>query len=139
MTLSLDTSAIVDILRGNSAASRTRFRAARASSAPLVLSSLVLHELEYGALCSARPAVHRLRFQEIVAGLPVETFGPADALAAAGVRRALRAAGHDIGALDTLIAGQALARGWSVITSNVRDFGRVHGLSVIDWSAEEET
>ena len=40
--------------------------------------------------------------------------------------------------LDTLIAGQALARGWTVVTRNVRHFGRVEGLPLIDWGVSPE-
>ena len=39
-----------------------------------------------------------------------------------------------IGSMDLLIAGQAISRGWAVITRNVRHFGRVEGLAVEDWS-----
>lgn len=134
--LSLDTSTIVNVLRGGSTAARTRFRAARASGAPLVLSSLVLYELDFGAAISGRPALHRQRYEELVAGLPVEALDAGDAVAAARVRRMLREAGSIIGAIDILIAGQALARGWSVVTANTKDFGRIDGLSIIDWSAD---
>jgi len=33
-----------------------------------------------------------------------------------------------------LIAGQALARNWTVVTANTREFNRVEGLNVIDWT-----
>ena len=40
-----------------------------------------------------------------------------------------------IGFYDVLIAGQALARGWTVVTANVREFSKASGLKVIDWTA----
>ena len=43
------------------------------------------------------------------------------------------AAGGGIGPYDVLIAGQALARGLTLVTHNVREFGRVEGLRVEDW------
>lgn len=133
--LSLDTSTIINCLRDGSAATRTRFRDALASRAPLVLSSLVLYELDYGAAISGRPALHRQRYETLIGDLPIEPFDAGDALAASRVRRILRAAGSLIGAVDMLIAGQALARGWSVVTADVKDFGRIEGLTVIDWSS----
>lgn len=136
VTLSLDTSTIINCLRDGPTATRLRFRDARAAGAPLVLSSLVLYELDYGAAISGRPVLHRQRYEALVGDLPVEPLDVGDALAAARVRRALHAAGSLIGAVDMLIAGQALARGWPVVTANVRDFGRISGLAVIDWSAE---
>lgn len=136
VTLCLDTSTIINALRDGSTATRAHFRAARASGDPLVLSSLVVYELDYGAAISGRPALHRQRYEALVGDLPVEPFDVGDALAASRVRRVLRAAGGLIGAIDTLIAGQALARGWSVVTADVKDFGRIEGLTVIDWSSE---
>jgi tRNA(fMet)-specific endonuclease VapC len=53
------------------------------------------------------------------------------------VRRALEAAGRRIGAMDMLIAGQAMSRGWAIFTANVHEFGRVQGLQVIDWTSTE--
>lgn len=134
--LSLDTSTIINCLRDGSTATRTRFRDARASGAPLMLSSLVLYELDYGAAISGRPALHRQRYEALIGDLPVEALDAGDALAASRVRRALRAAGCLIGAVDMLIAGQALARGWSVVTADVKDFGRIDGLAIIDWSSD---
>jgi len=46
----------------------------------------------------------------------------------------LRARGRPIGDIDTLIAGQALARGWTAVTRNVRHFGRVEDLPLVDWT-----
>ena len=53
----------------------------------------------------------------------------------ATVRANLRRRGLNIGAYDLLIAGQALARGWTVVTANTREFARIEGLNVIDWTA----
>ena len=38
-----------------------------------------------------------------------------------------------LGPLDTLIAGTALHHGATLITRNVREFGRVAGLEVENW------
>jgi len=43
--------------------------------------------------------------------------------------------GTPIGGYDVLIAGQARARGLTLVTRNLREFGRVAGLSVEDWEA----
>ena len=50
----------------------------------------------------------------------------------------LRRLGRSIGDIDTLVAGQALARGWTVVTGNVSHFGRVEGLSLIDWGVSSD-
>jgi tRNA(fMet)-specific endonuclease VapC len=42
--------------------------------------------------------------------------------------------GKRIGEYDTLIAGQALSRNLVLVTANKREFTRVKGLVVEDWS-----
>ena len=39
-----------------------------------------------------------------------------------------------IGAYDLLIAGQGLARDWTVVTANTREFARVDGLRLETWT-----
>jgi tRNA(fMet)-specific endonuclease VapC len=36
--------------------------------------------------------------------------------------------------MDMLIAGQAMNRGWAIVTANVHEFGPIAGLQVIDWT-----
>lgn len=71
-----------------------------------------------------------LRLTEIV-------FDTEDARAAAAIRADLKRKGTPIGPYDLLIAGQAMARGLAVVTANVREFERVDGLKVEDWTAGE--
>ena len=47
---------------------------------------------------------------------------------AAAIRAQLERAGTPIGPLDVLAAGHALALGYTMVTDNVREFGRVRGL-----------
>ncbi len=72
--------------------------------------------------------------EETLIGLPVLDLTADDVETTGKVAGDLRACGRSIGDIDTLIAGQALARGWTVVTRNVRHFGRVEGLLLIDWS-----
>jgi len=48
---------------------------------------------------------------------------------------AVTASGTPIGPYNLLIAGQALARGLTVVTANVGEFGRGPGLEAVDWTA----
>lgn len=134
--LSLDTSTIIDIMNGRSPVTRRRFYEARSARETFVVSTLVLHELSYGAAISARPGMQTELLAAALDDLPIAPFTATDAEEAARVRLRLRAAGRRIGLADTLIAGQALARGWSVVTANVKDFRRIDGLSIIDWSSD---
>ena len=57
-----------------------------------------------------------------------------DAEAAGRIRAALDSRKQSIGPYDTLIAGQALARGFTLVTTNTQEFARVDGLKLEDWS-----
>jgi tRNA(fMet)-specific endonuclease VapC len=46
----------------------------------------------------------------------------------------LRSLRLNIGLMDLRIAAVALENGQTVVTRNLRDFGRVPGLAVVDWS-----
>jgi tRNA(fMet)-specific endonuclease VapC len=60
-------------------------------------------------------------------------FGEAEARTAALIRTDLEQAGTPIGPLDVLIAGTALAHGGTLVTRNVREFGRIRQLNVVNW------
>jgi len=62
------------------------------------------------------------------------TFDDEDAQSAGAIRAALEVRGKPIGAYDLLIAGQALARKFTLVTANVKEFARVKGLVWQDWS-----
>lgn len=77
--------------------------------------------------------------QQISIGRPCDVgarhFGCAEARVAASIRATLEQAGTPIGPVDTRIAGTAVANRGVLITRNVREFGRVPGLTVQDWYA----
>jgi tRNA(fMet)-specific endonuclease VapC len=95
------------------------------------ISSLVLHELFFGAYKSERRD-DNLADVDLLS-FPVIDFDRGDARKAGEIRAALRARGTPIGPYDVLIAGQALERGLVLVTNNVAEFSRVEGLRVEDW------
>ncbi len=128
MTYLLDTNAVIALFKGHSGLSG-RIRAQRPSD--VAISSVVLHELYYGAFRSARSEanlerVDALRFQ-------ILDFDREDARSAGEIRATLAAAGAPIGPYDVLIAGQARSRGITLVSRNRREFDGVPGLKVEDW------
>ena len=107
--------------------------------ADVVLPSVVIHELEVGVLKSDNPDERRRQLHTLLAFVAVLPLGDGEAKTAARVRAALEAKGLGIGPLDTLIAGTALHHGATLITRNLREFGRVEGLSVANWYDPKET
>jgi tRNA(fMet)-specific endonuclease VapC len=70
---------------------------------------------------------------ELLAAVTVLPFGATEAQQAARIRAELERAGEPIGPYDILIAATALAHGGRLATRNVKEFGRVPGLSLEDW------
>jgi tRNA(fMet)-specific endonuclease VapC len=101
----------------------------------VVTSAVVAHELYFGAAKSARPEENRRSFDRLLRDLEPLAFTREDAQAAGEIRALLKAAGLPIGPYDVLIAGQAKARGLTLVTHNTREFARVDGLTVEDWLA----
>jgi tRNA(fMet)-specific endonuclease VapC len=137
VTLSPDSNVLIDLANGHREV-RRNYLSAVESGATFRLSVVVLHELRYGAAVSAKHEKQLSTLAPALTGMPRVDFDEADAEAAARVRTELRARGESIGAYDALIAGQALARRWTLVTANMREFERVRGLSVVDWTRPEE-
>lgn len=107
----------------------------RANGAAVLMSSVVLYELLYGVHKSRQRDSNRQRLIHLLsANFEIIDFGAVDAEAASSIRAALEARKQPIGPYDTLIAGQALARGLTLVTANYREFARVEGLRWEDWA-----
>jgi tRNA(fMet)-specific endonuclease VapC len=135
-TYLLDTNACIALINGTQAGVRRRFQRAAARHSVMLVSSIVAFELWYGVGKSQRKESNTQRLEAFLAG-PLEwtPFDEDDARAAGIVRAELEAAGTPLGAYDVLLAGQARRRGATLVTSNVREFGRVTGLKWDDWAA----
>jgi tRNA(fMet)-specific endonuclease VapC len=132
LTLLFDTNVCIDILRGTRRDVRARYAEARAADLPIGLSVLVFYELEVGVRKSADPARARAKLDAFlrVSPTPLE-IDSADAAAAADIRARLERVGKTIGPVDTLLAGQAIARGAVFMASNFDEFVRVASLRVV--------
>lgn len=124
----LDTNAIIELLAGQ-AIIHAHIR--RHAPSEVGISSIVAHELYYGAYKSQRREANLAR----VDALLFETleFDKEDARSAGMVRAALATSGSAIGPYDVLIAGQALARDLVLVTHNTVEFARIPGLKLEDW------
>ncbi len=131
----LDTNPIVAVLNGTSPRIRARLDRAIRDGEDVQVSSIVLFELWYGAAKSAQASRNAGRILQLMAGSISEmSFDAGDAVEAGGIRAALERAGTPIGPYDVLIAAQARRRGAVLVTANTREFARVPGLVLQDWS-----
>lgn len=135
MNYFLDTDSCVVILRPRPSLVRERALRAIARGDALQISSVVVHELWYGAHKSQRVEENRQRLQDFFSAyVEILGFNSADAERAGEIRAQLEKQGKKIGAYDTLIAGQCLQRELILVTSNTAEFTRVRGLRVEDWA-----
>ena len=101
----------------------------------LCISSVCLMELIYGAEKSASPEKNLSVVQGFSARLEVLPYDELAASHTGQLRAELARNGTPIGPFDQLIAGHARSRGLIVVTNNRREFDRVAGLRVEDWTA----
>lgn len=128
----LDTNIVIALLDPRRRAPVSRKLTAQVPGS-VVTSVIVAHELYFGAAKSSRPDENRRRFDGVLVELSPLLLTTDDAKAAGFIRAQLQRAGLPIGPSDVLIAGQALARGLTLVTNNHREFARIDGLSLDDW------
>ena len=130
----LDTDTCIFLMRGESPA-----LAARVQSVPLqqqVMSAVTFAELAYGVQASA--AAKRKQNQSVLDSLVLHLAvldWPQDAAKHyAEIRADLKKRGAQLGAADLMIAAHARVMGAIVVTNNLKDFERVKGLAVENWT-----
>jgi tRNA(fMet)-specific endonuclease VapC len=135
MNYLLDTNVCIALINGTSDPARQRYlRVARPSDLPQT-SSVVTHELWYGVSKSNRVVQNAIRLSAFLTNaVLVLEYSEQDSRAAGQIRAELERNGQRIGEYDTLIAGQAFSRNLILVTANTREFGRVKGLVVEDWT-----
>ncbi|NLF86567.1 MAG: type II toxin-antitoxin system VapC family toxin [Lentisphaerae bacterium] len=132
MLCALDTNSCIDLLRGRS--KRLAGRVLELTPAQVCVPSLVYAELLLAAELSADPPHNRRFVDQLVAPLRMLSFDPAAATVYASIRAHLQASGQLIGPNDLIIAATAVAHHALLVSANVREFRRVPGLRVEDWT-----
>ena len=135
MNYLLDTNVCIALINETSSKVRARFMQAARSKATLATSTIVAHELWYGVAKSELVAQNARALTAFLGSeVTVLDYSTQDAQAAGEIRATLERQGQRIGEYETLIAGQAYARNLILVTANTREFGRVKGLVVEDWT-----
>ena len=100
----------------------------------MCISTIVAAELRFGAAKSAAKKRNQQLLSEFLAPLEVIPFDDDAAESYGDLRAMLETSGRPIGPLDTLIAGHALSLNATLVTNNTREFQRVRGLRVENWT-----
>jgi len=100
-----------------------------------VLSVITEAELRTGAAKSTAAAKTLKLAENFLRPLSIVEFGSSDAAPYASLRAKLERAGTPIGPLDALIAAQAVARKLVPVSNHEREFSRVLGLRIENWTS----
>jgi len=102
----------------------------------VAISTITLFELEYGAEKSNRKQQSQKALKKFLSPLDIVDLDQAAASDAAVIRAQLEKKGTPIGPYDMLIAGLARSRSMTLVTNNIREFSRVDGLLLENWTEE---
>jgi len=100
----------------------------------IAVSAITVAELQYGVARSAYPAQNQQALDYFLLPLTLLPFDDRVATTYGELRVYLEAHGMPIGAIDTLLAAQAVSHKLIFVTNNVREFARVPGLIIEDWA-----
>ena len=130
----LDTDTCIFLMRGG-----FKKLEARVQSVPLqqqVMSAVTFAELAYGvqAASTAKRKQNQITLDSLVLHLAVLDWPQDAAKHYAVIRADLKKRGAQLGAADLMIAAHARAIDAIVVTNNVKDFGRVKGLEIENWT-----
>ena len=100
----------------------------------VAVSSITTAELFYGAQNSQYPDRNTSAIEKFISPLVILPFENTSAYHYGRIRKQLEVKGKVIGQMDMLIASIALSHKLIVVTNNVREFKRVQGLKVENWT-----
>ncbi|MFZ7231126.1 type II toxin-antitoxin system tRNA(fMet)-specific endonuclease VapC [Avibacterium endocarditidis] len=104
------------------------------NQAMICMSSIALMELIYGAEKSAKVAHNLSIIESFCSRLTILNYDERAAYHSGQIRAELAKQGQPIGPYDVMIAGHARSLGLTIVTNNIKEFSKVEGLKVVDWS-----
>jgi predicted nucleic acid-binding protein len=125
----VDTTLLVDLLRGDSAA-REKVRKLEAAGTVLWVPTPAVFELWEGVERADRPEREREKVEEILDAYTVLAFENRHAARAGTLSGKLVRRGDMIDPIDAEIAGVAMEERLAVLTRNEKHFGRVPDLAI---------
>ncbi len=103
----------------------------------LCISAITYAELMHGVEKSMAVEKNRIAMSLFLSPITILQFDERAAEEYGRIKAELEKKGTPIGPMDTLIASHAKSRGLIIVTNNTREFNRVVGLTVEDWTQEQ--
>lgn len=128
----LDTNTCIYLIRKRSPEALRRFEEFEVGE--VGVSVITVSELRYGVEKSGRAEQNRAALEQFLLPLEVTDLGEEATKEYGRIRAALEKQGTPIGPLDALIAAHAVSLDATLVTNNTREFERVPGLTVEDWT-----
>jgi tRNA(fMet)-specific endonuclease VapC len=98
------------------------------------VSAITRSELEFGVAVSPRQERDKRNLSIFLEHIEVLDYPSEASTDYAEIRAFLKKRGTIIGANDLLIAAHARCLGLTLVTNNIREFGRVPGLKIENWA-----
>ncbi len=98
------------------------------------ISSITYAELVYGVEKSIAKDKNRIALMLLLSNIEIVKFDDRAASEYGDIRADLEKKGTPIGQLDMLIAGHARSLGLTLVTNNEKEFSRVEGLKIDNWT-----
>jgi len=98
------------------------------------IPAIVSAELYYGASKSVKREYNLKRYNEFISWFEIVPFSHDASLIYGEIRTELERSGKIIGWNDMLIAATVIAKNGILVTNNTREFSRINGLILEDWT-----
>jgi tRNA(fMet)-specific endonuclease VapC len=132
MTYLIDTDICIYLIKRKERGLQRRFEQHKPFD--IGVSAVTVAELQYGVAKSRQIDKNRMALLRFLTPFEILPFDDRDAEQFGSLRTLLERTGHSIGPYDLEIASQGVARGLTLITNNEREFRRVPGLHVENWT-----
>lgn len=133
MLYMLDTNVCIFLMKRKSPIYFKKLEKLRKEKHDIVISSIVLSELQYGVANSQFREQSQINLNTFIKKIEILPYTDECAYFYGEIRAKLKKAGCIIGGNDVLIASHAMTKKAILITNNLKEFRRIAGLELEYW------
>ena len=130
----LDSNICIHYIRNRAIAQVIKAKFLQHTTDTIQIPAIVVAELLHGAYHSKRVEENLMQTLDFLADFEILSFGAEEADAYGRIRASLERKGQVISDNDMFIAATALIRNAILVTNNTREFSRIDGLKLDDWT-----